>query len=272
MTNRPILVLLHARRVLDILIAAVVVACLTPLSAHAQLTVSAGIEVFDWEEDTSPVVSEDGELLALAIGYTQKADSGFLLGYRGKLWTGTVDYNGSTLFGNIPITGSTGYIGLTNEVQARIRKPLDSVNYRRDTLIALGLDWWRRELSSIQKEDFTVLYLRAGMGIDSADSKTWLLEVGAKYPLWVREDAHLTNIGFDSNPRLSPGGRISFFGKAGYRLTHNWNFIAYIDGHRFAQSQSEPVNEVAIGLGQVSVFQPASDMLIIGFRLEHVFQ
>ncbi len=243
---------------------------LVPETTRAQLTLAGGIEMFNWEEETDPPVTESGPLLAFRVAYAQRADTGFLMGYRGKIWTGTVDYDGSTLFGNVPVSGSTGYLGIGNEVQARFRSQLKS-NYRRDFLTALGLDVWRRELSPVQREDFTVIYARAGFEIDSVSPQTWLFALGLNYPLWIREDAHLTDIGFDNNPELNPGGKISIYGHAGYRLNRKWNLVGYVDSYRFAKSQAEPVNEIANRIGPVLVFQPASNMLVVGIRLERVF-
>lgn len=240
-----------------------------PESARAQLTLAGGIEMLNWDEDTSPAVSESGLMLAFRVAYTQQADSGFLLGYRGKIWTGTAEYTGSTLFGNVPITGTTGYFGIGNEVQARFRSQLKN-NYRRDFLASLGLDLWTRELSSIQSEDYTVIYARAGFEIDSVSPQTWLFALGLKYPLWVREDAHLTDIGFDRNPELNPGGKVSLYGQAGYRFNRKWKVVGYVDSYRFTESQKKPVNEITNGIGPLLVFQPASDMLMVGIRLEWV--
>ncbi len=240
-----------------------------PEVARAQLTLAAGVEIFNWEENTSPAVSEDGVFLTLGVGYTQQVESGFLLGYRGKLWTGTADYTGATLFDSVPITGTTAYLGLTNEVQARFRKQLNN-NYRRDLLASIGLDVWQRELSSVQKEDFEIIYVRAGFNIDSASPGSWLIGLGLKYPVWVREDAHLTNIGFDRNPELYPGGKVSPYGQVGYRFNRQWIIVGYVDGYRLTRSNEEQVNEIAKGHGPVNVFQPDSDMLVIGIRLDRV--
>jgi hypothetical protein len=249
------------------LLALIAMLVFLPGVARAQLTLAAGVEIFNWEENTSPAVSEDGLFLTLGVGYTQQVESGFLLAYRGKLWTGTADYTGATLFTNVPITGNTAYLGLTNEVQARYRKQLKN-NYRRDLLAGIGLDIWQRELSSVQQEDFEIIYVRAGFDIDSVAPGSWLIGFGLKYPVWVREDAHLTDIGFDSNPELNPGGEISAYGQVGYRFNRKWNIVGYVDGYRLTRSNAEPVNEVARGFGPVTVFQPQSDMLVIGIRLE----
>jgi hypothetical protein len=241
-----------------------------PEFARAQLTLSGGIEMLNWDEDTSPTVSESGPMLAFRVAYTQQSDTGWLFGYRGKIWGGTADYTGSTLFGNVPVTGRTGYFGIGNEVQARFRSQLKH-NYRRDFLAGLGLDLWRRELSSIQSEDYKVIYARAGFEIDSVSSQTWLFALGLKYPLWVREDAHLNRIGFDRNPELSPDGKVSLFGHVGYRFSRKWNIVGYVDSYRFDRSKNEAANEVANGFGPQVVFQPASDMLLIGIRLDRDF-
>lgn len=240
-----------------------------PEFAHAQLTLAGGIEMLNWDEDTSPAVAESGPMLAFRVAYTQQADHGFLLGYRGKIWGGAAEYTGSTLFGNVPVTGTTGYVGIDNEVQARFRSQLKN-NYRRDFLAGLGLNIWTRELSSIQSEDYKVIYARAGFEIDSVSPQTWLFALGLKYPLWVSEDAHLTDIGFDRNPELNPGGKVSLYGQAGYRFSRKWKVVGYVDSYRFTQSSEEPVNEIANGFGPVLVYQPASDMLIVGIRLEWV--
>jgi len=238
-----------------------------PGVACAQLTLAAGVEIFNWEENTSPAVSEDGVFLTFGVGYTQQVESGFLLAYRGKLWTGTADYTGATLFNSVPITGKTAYLGLTNEAQARYRTQLKN-NYRRDLLAGIGLDIWQRELSSVQREDFEIIYVRAGFNIDSASSGTWLFGLGLKYPIWIREDAHLTNIGFDRNPELNPGGKVTPYGQAGYRFNRQWKLTGYVDGYRLTRSNEEAANEIAKGYGPVTVFQPDSDMLVIGIRLD----
>jgi hypothetical protein len=230
---------------------------------------SAGLEYLQWEEDTTPAVTEDGLLLALGIGYTQQRDQGFLLGYRGRLWTGVVDYEGSTLFANRPVTSTTDYLGLTNELQGRWRRPLEDKKYRRDILAGLGIDAWRRELSSVQREDFLVAYIRAGLEFDSASRKSWLGGAGLKYPFWISEDAHLTDIGFDSNPELKPGGKISAYAHLGYRFSSKWTMVGYADGYRFSKSDPVTVNEISQGLGTVTLSQPASDMLFIGIKLEY---
>ena len=148
-------------------------------------------------------------------------------------------------------------------------RPLEDSKYRSDILAGLGIDAWRRELSSIQREDYLVAYLRAGVEFDSVSAGTWLGGLGVKYPFWIKEDAHLTNIGFDSNPELSPGGKASAYAHLGYRFRRQWSVVGYADGYRFSKSDSVTVNEIRRGFGTVTLVQPASDMLFLGIKLEY---
>ena len=50
-------------------------------TARAELTVFAGIEYFNWQEDTSPTVEETGPLLAGGLIWMQDKDKGILFGY-----------------------------------------------------------------------------------------------------------------------------------------------------------------------------------------------
>ncbi len=243
-----------------------------PTDAHAQLSLSVGTEYFKWEEDTSPDVTEEGALFAFGISYTQERSDGPLLGYRGRLWTGTVDYTGSTLFSGQPIMGSTGYFGFTNELQGRWRRQLQVNNSRLDIVAGAGIDAWRRELSSVQREDFLVVYVRTGIVVDAKRKYAWILGAGVKFPVWIREDAHLTNIGFDSNPRLNPGGRLSAYAQLGYRFSNALRIIGYADGYHFSRSNEVNVTEIKQGLGNTTLFQPASEMLVLGIKLEYIVQ
>ena len=59
-------------------------------AARAELTVFAGVEYFDWQEDTSPSVQETGPLLAGGLIWMQDKQQGLLFGYRGEIYFGQV--------------------------------------------------------------------------------------------------------------------------------------------------------------------------------------
>ncbi len=241
---------------------------LLPSVAHAELALSGDVAYLDWQETTNPEVKETGPLYGFGVAYTQNRDAGVLFAYRGKLWGGTVDYDGATLFGGIPVQSTTSYTGLNNEVQARWRKAGKPDGFL-DGVLGAGLDVWRRELSSVQKEDYAVGFLRLGVESGAEDSSKWSVSLGFKYPIWTYENAHLDQIGFDSNPILHPGGEISPYGSLGYRLNPNWQFVAYYESFRFSESPPVQTNEVAMGLGPTTLVQPASTMSVFGIRVEY---
>jgi hypothetical protein len=244
---------------------------LLPAMARAELSLSAGVEYLSWKETTTPEVTESGPLYALGIAYSQDIDAGALFAYRGKLWGGSVDYDGATLFGGTPVESTTDYIGASNELQARWRKP-GSRGGSIDGVLGVGLDVWRRSLSSVQNEDYAIGYLRLGLESGTVESSTWSASLGVKYPFWTYENAHFDEIGFDSNPILRPRGEISAFGSLGYRFTPTLQLVTYYEGFRFGKSDPVQTNEVALGLGPTTLVQPATNMSIYGIKLEYVLR
>src|SRR5438067_1221883 len=61
---------------------------------------------------------------------------------------------------------------------------------------------------------------------------------GIKYPFWTRQDAHLTDIGFNANPHLEPKGTLSLYADVGYRFTRRWSVTGYYDSYRFDESNA----------------------------------
>jgi hypothetical protein len=248
--------------------AVVLCAALLPCAARAELTLNGSVDYLHWTETTVPQVKESGPLYALGIGYTQDRDAGALFAYRGKLWGGTVNYDGGTLFGGTPVESTTSYAGASNELQLRWRKP-GKRGGNLDGVLGVGLDVWRRSLSSVQKEDYAIGYLRLGVESGTDDSSRWTASLGFKLPVWTYENAHFDQIGFDSNPILHPGKEISPFGSLGYRFTPKLQIVGYFDGFRFGRSAAVQANEVAMGLGPTMLVQPATTMSVFGIRVEY---
>lgn len=252
-----------------ILLSAFIACLLFPVPAAAQLAAHVGVEYLRWKERTVPEVRETGALFAIGVDYTQAADRGLLFAYRGRLWTGDVDYEGAELFTGIPVKSTTSYFGMSNELQSRWRRQIEE-GYFVDLVLGVGWESWRRELSRFQKEDYDVAYVRIGMDFDTPEIDKWMIGLGVKYPVWTRLDAHLTSIGFDRNPELKPGRDVSAYAQAGYRFDRSWRVIAYADGYRFKESDGEIVNHST--QGTVEVFQPASSMLTVGAKVEYSFR
>ena len=238
-------------------------ACAAAAPATAELSASLGIEYFRWKEDTTPAVKETGPMLALGLAYTQDKDDGLLFAYRGRAYFGDVDYEGAFLFSGAPASGTTRYSGISNEGQVRWRGPVPGrPEYYVDYVMALGWETWRRRLSSIQKEDYDVAFVRIGAELALRNGERWMVGGGVKLPVYVREDAHLTDIGFDRNPALKPGRAASLYANVGYNIDEKLRVSAYYDGYEFRDSP-------AVDVSPFAVYQPASTMSVIGLKLEY---
>jgi hypothetical protein len=240
-------------------------------SAWARWSVSGDAESFHWRESTTPSVSESGPRFGLGGSWRQEKDSGWLLGWRGKLYWGSVDYNGALLFSGAPATGTTDYAGASNELQV-IYRPYGGNLDKIDFVGSLGLDAWERNLSAQQKEEYRVAFARLGIEYNDRTSQGWFGGGGIKKPIYAREDAHLTDIGFDQNPLLRPGKDPSLYGQVGYRFNAQWSLVGYYDSYRFGRSSAETVTARRSFPGRTfSVFQPESKMDLLGLRLQFSF-
>lgn len=237
--------------------------------------ISTDAEHFRWEESGSPSVTETGPRYGLSWGYLRERPAGWQFGYRGQFRRGTVDYNGAFLFSGQPTTARTQYTGLLNEAQALYRLAPRSL----DLVAGLGLDYWQRNILPAQYEDYSVVYLRLGLNYDRRENVGFFGGGGLKLPLYVREDAHLGDLGATSNPYLEPKGELSVYAELGYRFTHQWSVIGYYDGYRFGESSAARVTvsdatacAPASAPCALSFFQPASKVDSFGLRLQYNFQ
>jgi hypothetical protein len=253
--------------------AATVMAASAPALAGWGITFDA--ERFRWSEDLNPTVTETGPMFGIGARWMQERDLGWRFAYRGRLYFGSVDYQGSVLGSNPqPISGTTQYRGLVNEGQLIYR--FAGNPYGAEFVSGLIWDYWNRQLTSVQREEYWIASLRVGLNLDRRTAVGFFGGAGLKYPFWTREDAHLTEIGFNSNPRLKPKGQASFYAEAGYRFSRKWSLTAYYDAYRFAESDPTPtlVNPNVTGceppLG-CNLVQPTSRVDSLGLRLQYSF-
>jgi len=238
--------------------------------------ISTDAEHFRWEESGTPSVTENGPRYGLSWGYLRERPAGWQLGYRGQFRRGTVDYDGALLFDpGQRVTARTQYTGLVNEAQALYRLAPHSLDF----VSGLGLDYWERNILPAQYEDYAVIYLRLGLNYDRRESVGFFGGGGFKLPLYVREDAHLGDLGATSNPYLEPKGELSVYAELGYRFTPRWSLIGYYDGYRFRESSAVRVTvadskvcDPAPAPCALSFFQPASSVDSFGLRLQYNFQ
>ena len=197
-------------------------------------------------------------------------DSLTVLSAEGKLYFGTVDYDGQAinfLTGErAPATSETDYDGFMAEASVSRRYPKERGG-AVEVFGAVGIDAWRREIKSTVTaigtttdswEDWTVFYGRIGAGWRTS---AYALRAGVKLPLVVDE---ATDIGID----LEPKGRASLF--LGFTATvhdsarQSWAINAFYDSYRFAESDHVPVwiNGELRGF-----FQPESHQDVLGLRV-----
>jgi len=242
---------------------------LVSAGVHAAWSVSADFETFQWKEDGTPSVTETGQRWGFSWGYLQERDSGWQWAYRGQFRRGTVNYEGAFLFSGQPTTARTRYTGLLNEMQGIYRFP-DS--HGVELLGGVGLDYWERNILPNQKEDYAVVFARFGLNIDPRSSRGFFGGFGVKLPVYVAENAHLDEIGFDQNETLNPKGNLSAYAQLGFRFQRRWSLIGYYDGYRFGESKAVTTTSAAFPGTQFVIFQPASKVDSFGVKLQYEFQ
>ena len=236
--------------------------------ACAQFTLGGGIDYMNWTEDTSPEVRETGMLAVLTGGWTLDRDRGALFAWRGSLYGGDVDYDGSTLFPPIrSVQTTTSYRGTMQEAQFRYRVPARG-NAWIDLVVSGGVDIWERELSSIQKENYFIGFARLGVEFDRSESGV-VAAAGLKLPFYTYEEAYLD--GMTPNPIiLHPGKEPSVYAMLGYRIDRHWRIMGTLDSLSLSESSATGAFVPGFGFGQF--FQPASTLYRVGVRVEYTFR
>ena len=240
---------------------------------HAESSIGGSIENYQWQETIeSPPLSpkEYGLRYAIHLKWTQDRERGLLFGYRGKFYAGKVDYDTFYQISNIPVSTTTQYNGVIHEAQLSYR--VNMANHNVDYLGGLGLDTWQRSIGnnrSKQIEDYLIIYMRGGVSFDQFGRGPGVHGgVGLKYPLFTREDAHLDDQGYDSNPVITPGKDISLYAELGYRISQNWDVLGYYDSWRFKQSKAVLVSQSGL---VYEVYQPESSMDAYGVTVSYSF-
>ncbi len=241
-------------------------------SAQAAWDVGGGLENFQWKEYPAGggVLKESGGRSALFVNWWQEGDQNMLFTWRAKFYGGTVNYDTYLISTGAPVSTKTDYSGAVSELQEYYRYYLGS--YYLDQIGGLGLDVWRRRIRNgggDQIEDYSIWFLRAGLRLAKSRSEAGFHgELGIKYPISTRENAHLDSEGFTSNPSLSPKGAISGYAEFGYRINARFDVLGYYDSWRFGQSADVRANKPTDPAGAYwLIYQPKSNMDALGIKL-----
>jgi hypothetical protein len=253
----------------QVLVALATVVGLGIQSANAELHLGGGLEYFDWREDTSPQVKETGPVAAFHAAWIQDKSSGVLFGAKGRVWTGSVDYEGASLVTNQPLSGTTDYFGLGGEGQLRFRTAVRGNHL--DFLLGLGWEYWLRQLTRSQSEEYTLLAARAGLETSPGEKAAGLLAgIAVKYPFYVYENGNFKDIGARNNPILKPKGTASATAHLGYRLDNKWQIVGYYESVWLRASDPVYVDfPSGSALPAGFYYQPESHMNVFGLRLEY---
>ena len=232
--------------------------------ARAEWGVDATVEHFALREHITPIeVHENGPRTALGIGFIQAKERGLLLAYRGVVYGGSVGYNGSFQFDRTEAArGASLYLGTTQGAELRYRWP-----GALDAIAGLDVDLWRRRLSTTQFEDYRFLSGRVGLRRPATASGRVVGGAGIRFLLATAEHAKVTDAGLSYRLILSPGLGSNPFLELGYQVAPRLTLIGYWDGMRLGQT--DPVVLRKNGRPQATVFQPATDIDVVGVRLAY---
>lgn len=254
-------------------LAKIVVACCATLTITGSEAVAAnewmlriGVEDFRWREfdGGTQLLEESGVRYSLGIGLESPVspDSLTVFGAEGKLYFGTMDYDGHAIIlqtgALVPMTSETDYNGAMAEASISQRYPRGTGG-ALEVFGAAGIDAWTREIKSTATasggtEDWTVFYGAAGAGWRS---NAYSLRAGVKLPFVVYE---ATDIGVD----LEPKGRASLFLRFSATVHDtprlSWDLGAFYDGYRFAES--DPVF-----ISNFRIWQPESHQDVLGLQV-----
>lgn len=268
----------------------------------AQWRSSLGIESFNWfEYDASgaEIVHESGPRLFAELGRRSEYSPRLGAIYSGRLYGGSVGYDGQTQTGT-PVTTNSLYLGLRLEAMFDYRLP-GAMAASHDWFLhfGLGYDSWVRGIqdtptASGYNERYQVSYSKLGVVFDT--NQRIRVQFGAKFPVMVREDVDYSRFATDdtgenfADLQLAPRATTTLYAAVDYRMTARWNVSLYYDHYLFEASPSEnlltasgsPVycldtngdgvcealNAIDSGSDRlVMAFQPKSDHRTIGVRL-----
>ncbi len=245
---------------------------------RGQVAVQGSIEQFRWQEfdNGGRLLKEHGPLFALGATWNnlRRSAPGVLYNIDGRLYFGSVDYNGQAcdLAQNCtPSNTKTDYSGLQVDGLAGYHFGARS---GFDLFGGVGLDEWTREIkdtptASGGTEDYLILYTKLGAGFSSnSPAYAYRFRAGIKYPFYTYEHAN----GVDNGVTLSPGKRVSGFARFdaefGAKNKGHFGFAAFYESFRFSTSDKE---SATINGTPVLVWQPESHMDVYGLQVAYYF-
>ena len=244
-----------------------------------QTSVQFGAQSFRWREfgDTGErLLEENGARFSIGAAFDnfRREGSGVLYSVNGKIYLGSVDYDGQTQSGT-PATTDVSYFGLNIEAQGGYRF---GQRIGLDVFGALGIDEWLRSIRDGRTttgsvaygydEYYTILYGKAGLGFfQMLNGWRYMLQGGVKMPLYTSEFVDLGD-GVDLQPGRKPSAFANLQFDFGSGRQDRFGVALYYDSYRFSESDPELLT---YGGSTVLVVQPRSHMDVYGLRLSYYF-
>jgi hypothetical protein len=223
--------------------------------------VDAGVEQYDWREDTSPiVVHEHGPRLFLAGGWMLPRTQGLLVAYRGELYGGSVTYDGSFLLDPArSATGSSNYLGTTQAAQVRWRWAGTA-----DAVVGVEYETWKRRLTTTQEETYRIMSLRLGAEHMASARHPIVAGAGVRITLATGEETTFEFSGVSYAIALEPGNGSNAYLHGGYRVAPHLTLLGYWDGMHLGTSDT--IALVRPSQPTLYLWQPAVDTWRVGIR------
>lgn len=244
-------------------------ATLAPATVASEIEVAAGAEYFQWQEFNDSgrkLLEETGPRYFIGVKGTDRLENDWLIDFGWRFYSGTVDYDGETLPPNVrPVTTETDYNGFRTELG--FSNMFDDKSGAPDATwllrFALGVDYWRRSLQNTTLQDGTIVigYVEryttayAKIGASYQSEGMWSLGIGAKAPLYTREE-----VGLNGGITLNPEGQLSLFADMDIPLNRVLSVAVAYDSYRFAKSDPEAGYQ-----------QPESTQDTVGLSLRYRF-
>jgi hypothetical protein len=254
------------------------------VSGARERSVYLGIESFTWREftDGERAVKESGPRFGAGFSWQYEYQNQATWNSAAEVFGGVVDYDGEAcdIVGScVPATSDVNYVGLRLKSEVGRSFGLATV-FSLEPFAGLGLDLWRRDVNGGRAqdgtptagyiEDWLTLHGRLGLRgrIEFNERAAFFAEGGIKLPVYNRNTAYLSDIGYGNDITLEPGRKNSFFAETGVSIARIRVTVFY-DSMRFSQSNTEFA--VSAAGTRTGFRQPQSDADVYGIRAGWIF-
>lgn len=237
-----------------------------PLCA-APVEIGGGVEQFVWQEyddGGGKLLKESGPRLFVSLEAQKEVSNRWTYGFRGRLYSGTVEYDGQLMDGT-PYTTDTDYDGIA--ISADFTGRFIGTDGRYSNLglrLGIGGEAWRRHLLGAAGYTEEYVAVIGKLGLAYLPEQGWFGEAGAKYPFSVNEDVDIYD-----DVSLSPQGAFSLYASVGYNFNQRWVVKGYYDSYRLKASDPKPLYDAGVLVGDV--YQPESRMDVLGVTVGFYF-